>query len=213
MKRVALFGGSFNPPHVAHQLAALYVLETQPVDELWFVPVWKHVFGKPLAPYDARVEMCELAAAPLGVRAKVSRVEEELGRRPEFAGSRTLDLIEHLLAIDPTLQLRLVIGSDILNETASWHRWDDVVAKAPLIVLGRAGHDVGAALPAGSIATATGITLPAISSTAVRRALAALTAHQRAELVAGRTDGNVGSLLPASVLRYIANAQLYTGPA
>ena len=50
MTRVALFGGSFNPPHVAHQLVALYVLETQPVDELWFVPVYEHVFGKPLAP-------------------------------------------------------------------------------------------------------------------------------------------------------------------
>jgi len=32
--RIALFGGSFNPPHVAHQLVALYVLETAPVDAL-----------------------------------------------------------------------------------------------------------------------------------------------------------------------------------
>ena len=35
---VAYFGGSFNPPNVAHTLVALYVLETAPVDELWFVP-------------------------------------------------------------------------------------------------------------------------------------------------------------------------------
>ena len=44
--RVALFGGSFNPPHVAHQLVALYVLETQPVDELWLIPCFQHPFEK-----------------------------------------------------------------------------------------------------------------------------------------------------------------------
>ncbi len=51
MARVALFGGSFNPPHVAHQMVALYVLETQPVDELWFVPTYAHPFGKALVDY------------------------------------------------------------------------------------------------------------------------------------------------------------------
>jgi nicotinate-nucleotide adenylyltransferase len=68
MTRIALFGGSFNPPHVAHQLVALYVLETQPIDELWIVPVYTHALGKQLADYEHRVAMCELAAAPLGSR-------------------------------------------------------------------------------------------------------------------------------------------------
>src|SRR5262249_5997352 len=40
-KRLAIFGGSFNPPHVAHQMACLYVLETQPVDHLLCVPAYK----------------------------------------------------------------------------------------------------------------------------------------------------------------------------
>ena len=57
MARVALFGGSFNPPHVAHQMVALYVLETQPVDELWFVPTYAHPFGKALVDYDHRIAM------------------------------------------------------------------------------------------------------------------------------------------------------------
>jgi len=64
--RVAIYGGSFNPPHVAHQLAALYVLETQPVDELWFVPCFKHPFEKALESFEDRLEMCRRAAAPLG---------------------------------------------------------------------------------------------------------------------------------------------------
>src|SRR5687767_13987437 len=98
MTRVGLFGGSFNPPHVAHQLVALYVLETQAVDELWFVPTYVHPLAKQkqLVSYRHRVAMCELAAAPLGPRAIVSRVEEELAQRPGFVASRTLDLVEHL---------------------------------------------------------------------------------------------------------------------
>ena len=202
-RRVALFGGSFNPPHVCHQLAALYVLETQPIDELWFVPVFEHVFGKQLASFDHRVAMCELAGQALGPRARVSRAEYDLAQLPGFAGSRTLDLIEHIYRTDPNVQLRLVIGTDILAETASWHRWDDVVAAAPLIVVGRSGH----ALPPGSVAT--NVTLPAISSTQIRTELAALTPAERTAFASEQSDGRVGSLLPGAVLRYIAKSRLY----
>src|SRR5882724_6666783 len=114
MSRIALFGGSFDPPHVAHQLVALYVLETQPVDELWIVPAYAHPFGKHLVPFEHRVAMCELAAAALGPRARVSRAEEELANRPGFTVSHTLDLIDYLA---PRGELRLVVGADILGET------------------------------------------------------------------------------------------------
>jgi nicotinate-nucleotide adenylyltransferase len=191
MTRIALFGGSFNPPHVAHQMVALYVLETQPVDELWFVPTYAHPFGKPLAPFSDRVAMCDLVAAPLGPRAKVSRAEEELAKRPGFVASRTLDLVDYLAA--DGRELRLVCGSDILAETAKWYRWNDVVAKAPLIVIGRGGH----ALPAGS--TATGVEMPQISATEIRALLAPGNRHPRVE-----------SLLPAQVLRYIDEHHLYS---
>ena len=207
MTRVALFGGSFNPPHVAHQLVALYVLETQPIDELWFVPVYEHVFGKELAPYANRVTMCELAAQAIP-RAKVSRAEEVLAKRPEFAVSRTLDLIQHLIATQPGIEPRLVVGADILGETHKWHRWDDVIAAAPLIVVGRSGY-----APPGSAVT--GVSMPEISSTEIRAELAALTPADRALLghptAAGGSgvSGRIGSLLPGSVLRYIATRNLY----
>src|SRR5262245_59117660 len=156
--RVALFGGSFNPPHVAHQLAALYVLETQPVDELWFVPTYVHPFAhKQLADFEHRLAMYRLMAAPLGSRVEVSRIEEELAQRPGFTVSRTLDLVEFL--VEQSLEVRLVVGSDIMNETAKWYRWDELVAKAPPIIVGREGF----AAPPGSLVT--GVAMPAISST------------------------------------------------
>jgi len=188
MTRVALFGGSFNPPHVAHQLSALYVLETQPVDELWFVPTYAHPFGKPLVAYEHRIAMCELAAVPLGLRVCVSRAEAELAARPGFVASHTLDLVDYLAAQGH--QLRLVIGADILGDAAKWHRWDDVVARAPLIVVGRAGYP----LPPGSIAT--GLTMPEISATHVRDLLA-------------HGESAVTGLVPRDVLRYIAQHHLY----
>jgi nicotinate-nucleotide adenylyltransferase len=185
--RVALFGGSFNPPHVAHQLVALYVLETQPVDELWFVPTYTHPFGKELVAYEHRVAMCELAAAPLGSRASASRAEAELAARPGFVASRTLDLVELVAAQGHAP--RLVIGADILADAAKWHRWADVVAKAPRIVVGRAGHT-----PPGSGATE--VTMPEISATRVRDLLA-------------RGASDVTGLVPRDVLRYIAQHHLY----
>jgi nicotinate-nucleotide adenylyltransferase len=188
MTRVALFGGSFNPPHVAHQLVALYVLETQPVDELWFVPTYAHPFGKPLAAYEHRIAMCELAARPLGPRARASRAEGELAARPDFVTSRTLDLVDYLAGQGH--ELRLVVGTDILSEATRWYRWDEVVARAPLIVIGRGGHT----LPPGS--TAIPVTMPEISATGVR------------DLIA-RCASEVAGLVPASVLRYIAEHHLY----
>lgn len=189
MTRIALFGGSFNPPHAAHQLVALYVLETQDVDELWFAPAYVHVFGKSLAPYEDRVAMCALAAAPLGPRAKVSRIEQELAARPGFVASRTLDVVEQLAAEGH--EVRLVVGTDILHETHKWYRWEDVVRRAPLIVVGRDGHEV----PPGSVVT--GVEMPEVSSTAIREALA------RGDFEAAR------GLLPREVLRYIAGHHLY----
>ncbi len=188
MTRVALFGGSFNPPHIAHQLVALYVLETQPVDELWFVPTFAHPFGKHLVAYDHRVAMCELAAAPLGPRARSSRAEAELAARPGFVTSHTLDLVEYVAAAGH--QPRLVVGTDILGEAAKWHRWDDVIARAPLIVVGRGGHP----LPPGSVAIE--VTMPEISATRVRDLLA-------------RGSPDVTGLVPRDVLRYIAQHHLY----
>ena len=182
---VALFGGSFNPVHAAHQLVALYVLETQPVDALWLVPTYAHPFGKPLETYEHRVAMCELAAVALGPRVRVSRAEEDLALRPGFISSRTLDLIEMLAEAHPGETFRLVIGSDILAETDKWHRWDAVAAAAPPIVIARPGF------PGGQ-----GVEMPDISATHVRELL-------------GRRDQAAEALVPRAVMGYIARHGLY----
>jgi nicotinate-nucleotide adenylyltransferase len=183
--RVALFGGSFNPPHVAHQLVALYVLETAPVDELWFVPAYEHAFGKPLVPFEDRLAMCELAAGALGPRARVSDVERAIGGR-----SLTLQTVRRLTERHPEHAFSLVIGSDLAGDVASWYRGDELARTIPFIVVGRPGG------PAGG---AGAVVMPDVSSTAVRAALA----------TGKPTDG----LVPRAVLDYIYRKGLYKEPA
>lgn len=189
MATVALFGGSFNPPHVAHQMLVTYVLATCDIDEVWFVPTARHAFGKDLASYEDRVAMCEVVAAAVGPRAQVSRAEQTLAALPGFVVSRTLHLLEHLQGQHPQHQFRLLIGADILLETDKWYRWDAVVQLAPPIVVGRSG----VVPPAG--ATVTEYAMPAISSTEVRRRLHA--------------QEPVNWLVPRAVLGYIAAKGLY----
>ena len=93
--RVAVFGGSFNPPHVGHVLGVVYALSTAPIDEVLVVPVYQHPFAKDLAPFADRLAMCRLAFGWLP-RVTVSTVEEELGGE-----SRTLRTVEHLRADHP----------------------------------------------------------------------------------------------------------------
>lgn len=184
--RIALFGGSFNPPHVAHQMAALYVLETAPVDELWILPAFRHAHGKALAPFEDRLAMCELAARALGARAKVSDVERELGDE-----SRTLRTLRTLQARFAEHVFSLVIGADLLAEVPTWYGGAELQRSVPFIVVGRSGALAGdgGAGPGGALA------LPEISSTQVRAALAA-----------GRS---AQGLVPRVVLDYIYGHNLY----
>lgn len=152
---VALYGGSFNPPHLAHQLAMTCVLSTARVDEVWMVPTFKHPFDKQLAPFADRVRMCELATADFA-RVRVSRVEEELGGE-----SYTLTTVQALRTRHPDDRFALVIGADLVAERERWHGWSELKTLVDFIVVGRQGSPATGA-----------IELPPISSTMVRDKIA-----------------------------------------
>jgi nicotinate-nucleotide adenylyltransferase len=59
--KVACYGGSFDPPHVAHVLLAAYVLTVEAFERVLVMPVFSHAFDKQLAPFEHRLRMCELA--------------------------------------------------------------------------------------------------------------------------------------------------------
>ncbi len=182
---VFLFGGSFNPPHIAHVLAVTYVLATEEVDLVAVVPCYLHPFAKELAPFEQRFAMCEIAMGWLP-RTKVLRVEEELGGE-----SRTLRTVEHLRKAHPDWHLRLVLGADILLEGPRWQAFDRLAELAPPVILGRAGvvtNDAPRAI------------LPEVSSTAIRDA------------IRGGRAAEIAALLPRGVLAYIESHGLYRDP-
>lgn len=181
-RAVALLGGSFNPPHVAHLMAAYWTLATQDVREVWLLPAYRHPFGKDLAPFEDRVAMCELAARALrGVA--VCTAERELADDPHVG--RTARTLEHLVAKHPGYEFALVLGADILAETAKWWRWERVQELARLVIVGREGYPPVPGAPS----------LPAVSSTAIRASV-------------GRGE-DVSGLVPRKVAEYIASHGLY----
>ncbi len=185
-RQVALLGGSFNPPHVAHLMVAQWVLSTRPVDEVWLLPAFVHPFGKALAPFEDRVRMCELAVR--SVRgAFVCAAEAELEHDPLVG--KTARTLEHLASKHPGYRFSLVVGADILPETAKWYRWDRVRELAGLIVVGREGYPPVEGTPS----------FPAVSSTAIRERIA------RGEDVSG--------LVPRRVLDYVRERGLYRADA
>jgi nicotinate-nucleotide adenylyltransferase len=182
--RVAIFGGSFNPPHVAHQLVALYLLETRPIAELWMIPCFRHPFEKTLAPFQDRLEMCERLAAPLAPRIKVSDVEGRLGGE-----SRTLLTVRALQAQHPENEFLVVIGQDLEQESHRWFGAAELRERTPFIVVGRTGF-----ARSGSDQQ---IDMPAVSSSEIRQRL--------------QNRQPVEHLVPRRVLDYIRQRGLYGG--
>jgi nicotinate-nucleotide adenylyltransferase len=151
-RTIAVFGGSFDPPHVGHTLVCAYVLAAHPVDLVLVVPAARHAFDKKLTPFEHRLRMTELAMRDLR-RVEVSRIERD---RP--GPSLTLHTLEQLRREQPNTTLRLVIGSDLLADTAKWHEWERVRALAPELIVQRAGAISDSELPA----------LPDIRSSTIR---------------------------------------------
>lgn len=179
---LAVFGGSFDPPHLGHVLLATYALSMTLVERVLVLPVYRHAFGKALSDFDERLMMCRIAFADLK-RVEISDYERVLGGE-----SRTLRLVRALGEAYPGHRLRLLVGADILRERDAWQGFDEIQKLAPLLVAGRAGYETEAVPPDAPV-------LPDVSSTRVREALA-------------RGD-SVAAWVPARVREHIAARGLY----
>lgn len=185
--RVALYGGSFDPPHVAHVLAVSYALCMGQFDKVLVVPVFEHVFDKCLADFEHRLRMCRLAWRGIP-QVEVSDIESRLAK-PNL----TLNLVKAVGAEHPDWELQLMVGSDVLVDSCKWYAFDEVVTLAPLFVVGRVGyeHDLS---PAS--------VLPDVSSTQIRALLKA-----RGDVAVKR---QLQAWVPQQVLSYIDEHALYS---
>ena len=184
--KIALLGGSFDPPHNAHLEACTYLLSDEDFDRVWLVLTYKHAFGKQMAPFHNRTAMCALLSNPFRGRVLISEVERNL------AGSgvnRTIDTIEYLKAHHIHEDFTFIIGSDNLDQLDEWKAITRLKKEVPFLVLRRPGFKDHPGW------TFSKITLPDISSTQIRDRVS--------------KGKPVTKLVPDTVREYIEENSLY----
>jgi len=128
---IALFGGSFDPPHLAHVEILDHLLEDERYDLVLVVPSGQHPFKKSLASFADRIAMCELAFQELGDRVQVLDIEKDLS-------GYTVDLIARLDKLFPQSTVTFVGGSDLERELDQWKDLSDLRKKIRFEFLPRA---------------------------------------------------------------------------
>lgn len=181
---VAVYGGSFDPPHLGHVMVVSHLLLNDPtVDQVLIVPCFQQE-GKNLVEFRHRMSMCTEAFGWLP-RTTISTVEKVLGGE-----SLTLRTMQYLKKTNPNWNLRFVMGSDLMNSCKSWDGWEELEKIAPPMPIGRAGISPLKEGDPTPIA-------PLVSSSIVRKALSE--GHYEA----------AERYIPKNVLSFIRTNQLY----
>jgi nicotinate-nucleotide adenylyltransferase len=141
MRRVGVFGGTFDPVHLAHLVVAEQCREQGRLDEVWFVPSARppHKLDRPLTPFGQRVEMLALALAGNAA----FRIDQSEKDRP--GPSFTADTLDDFRRRHPDCEFFLIIGSDTLKDLPTWRDPVRVVEGATLLVVARPHNPVQSA--------------------------------------------------------------------
>jgi nicotinate-nucleotide adenylyltransferase len=191
--RLGVMGGTFDPIHHGHLVAASEAAARFDLDEVVFVPTGKPSFKQHqhVSAAEHRYLMTVIATAS-NPRFTVSRVDVD---RPGL--TYTVDTLRDLREARPEAELFFITGADAVEQILTWKDADELWKMAHFVAVSRPGHQLDVAgLPPGVVST---LEVPAlaISSTDCRR---------RAE-----TGRPVWYLVPDGVVQYIAKHGLYRG--
>ncbi|MEY4322066.1 MAG: hypothetical protein RL167_794 [Actinomycetota bacterium] len=190
-KRLGVMGGTFDPIHHGHLVAASEAATALGLDEVIFVPTGRPWQKKQVTAGEHRYLMTVIATAS-NPRFKVSRVDID-----RSGPTYTIDTLRDLRKIYADAELFFISGADAIAQILSWKEVDDVWDLAHFVAVSRPGHALELpSAPDGAIST---LEIPAlaISSTDIRARV---------------DDGKpVWYLVPDGVVQYIAKHQLYRG--
>lgn len=187
-----IMGGAFDPIHKGHLILAESALKAKNLNGVLFIPSFNppHRNSKPICLFEDRVKMAELALEE-NSSFLLSRLEENIDG-PGY----TLSIIEHLKKKYLQAKWFLILGSDNIAIFDSWHKPEEIVKDARVIVGGRPGYNDRYK---GSIwyDKIEYFEMPPtdISSTAVRQLL--------------KDQKSIENLVPESVDQYIQDKRLY----
>ncbi len=197
-RRLGVMGGTFDPIHHGHLVAASEVADRFDLDEVIFVPTgrpWQKN-DRSVSPPEDRYLMTVVATAS-NPRFSVSRVDLDRGK-PTY----TVDTLRDLARQHPGDELYFITGADALGSILGWQDWQELFGLARFVGVSRPGYELEADHLADYLArlprdvlTLVEIPALAISSTECRR--------RSAE---GRP---VWYLVPDGVVQYISKRNLY----
>jgi nicotinate-nucleotide adenylyltransferase len=138
-RRIGLFGGTFDPPHVGHLVTAVNVRHALELDVVILMVAnvpWQKEGARPITPATERYAMVEAAVRDVpGLVA--GRTEIDLG-----GPSYTADTLAALAQEHPGAELFTIVGDDAAAGLASWERYQEVAARSKLVVVDRPGAPV-----------------------------------------------------------------------
>jgi nicotinate-nucleotide adenylyltransferase len=185
-------GGTFDPIHNGHLVAASEVAWALGLDEVIFVPTGKPSFkqDKQVTAAEHRYLMTVIATSP-NPQFSVSRVDID---RPGL--TYTVDTLRDIRAEFPDAELFFITGADAISQIASWHDADKLWQMAEFVAVGRPGHVLNTSGIPEHAVTRVEIPALAISSTDCRRR--------------ALTGAPLWYLVPDGVVRYIDKYELYS---
>jgi nicotinate-nucleotide adenylyltransferase len=186
--KTAIFGGTFDPIHLAHLIVAREAADQFRLDRVLFITSGTppHKLAGVSTSFEHRHRMVELACQG-DPRFEASRLEEGAGKSYSFDTIRRVRA-----ALAPADSLFFILGADAFAEIGSWHRSSDVLGLVDFIVVARPGYHYP--VPPGSrVHRLETLALP-VSSSEVRRKL---------------ESGEAPAELPPAVLAYVAAHGLY----
>lgn len=190
--RLGVLGGTFDPVHVGHLVAASEAAARFELDSVLFVPAARPWQKGAVADPEDRLLMATLATAP-DERFAVSRIE--LDRRGPSYTADTLEILREFY--EDEVDLLFIAGADAAVNVGTWHDLGRVAALSELIVVTRPGWDLGQ-LPQGTGLRMSVLEIPpvGITSTEIRRRI--------------REGRPIDYLVPAPVVAYIQSKGLYS---
>ncbi|MCX6817106.1 MAG: nicotinate (nicotinamide) nucleotide adenylyltransferase [Candidatus Beckwithbacteria bacterium] len=187
---ITLFGGSFNPPHLGHEIVLTQTFDLIPnLNEIWLLPTYQHTFVKnnDLAPVNFRLAMAKLLATD---RIKVQTCEID-----KKMSGQTIDSVKFLKKTYPQHQFSFLMGSDQLKTFDLWNDWQKLLKLMTFYIYPRAGFTFQPLYPNMKTLEHPLQVITNISSTIVRK-----------RLQAGLT---INHLVPEKIAAYINKNRLY----
>ncbi len=139
MKRIAFYGGSFDPLHIGHLAIARKLTEVFRLDEFYFIPAFHapHKKSKTVTSAFCRYAMLALATNA-DEKIKISTIELDAPERP-YTFETQVKLLNHY---DNSAEIFFVIGADSWNEITTWREWQKVLTQTNIVVVTRPDYEI-----------------------------------------------------------------------